>query len=192
MTPPFRVIALVTAFSSASASAASPAPAPAASAAEPESTPDPNTEAEPPATWVEPGPDAKPKPEAVSPPPPPAVDPANHRLVVAGNVITGVGLGAFIMMTTGFLVASDARDRLGFANAREDEDEIAKQEGRARAGNIVGITGAAAMGAFLITGLTLIGVGRARERKRRAALESHRLSPLVGPSTAGVQWVTRF
>lgn len=210
------MIALVTALSSASASAASPAPS-AAPEAEAEAAPASETEAEAEAdagagpeaapkaeagaepavepqgaTWVEPGREPEAGPETVAAAPSPGVDPANHRLVVAGNVITGVGLGTFIMMATGFLVASDARDRLGFATAREDDDEIAKQQARERTGKIIGITGAAATGALLITGLTLIGVGRSRERKRRAALESQRVSPLLGPSTAGIQWVARF
>jgi hypothetical protein len=177
-----RAIALVTALTSAGASASPAEPAP---AAEPDA-------AVHDASWVEPG--RAPAPE-VAPEPGPSViqvDAKNYRLVVAGNILTGVGLGAFIAMTTGFLVASDARDRLGFANARHDEAEIAKQERRERTGNIVGISGAAAAGALLISGLTLIGVGRTRERKRRAALEASRLTPVVGPGIVGVQWVARF
>lgn len=187
MTPPFRVIALAAALSSASASAAVPAP---------ESSPTPASDARAPAeTWVEPNRGAEPEPEAAptsSPGPSPGIDPKNHRLVVAGNVLTGLGLGAFIMMTTGFLVASDGRDRQGFATAREDEDELAKQERRVRTGNIVGITGAAAAGALLISGLTLIGVGRSRERKRRAALTSGSLTPLLSPDMVGARWIVRF
>jgi hypothetical protein len=176
------VIALVAALSSASASAAAPAP----ESSEPAS--DAGTPAE---TWVEPSREPAPGPEP-EPAPSPGIDPKNHRLVVAGNVVTGLGLGAFIMMTTGFLVASDGRDRLGFATAREDEDEIAKQERRVRTGNIVGITGAAATGALLISGLTLIGVGRSRERKRRAALAGGSLVPLLSPRMVGARWVFRF
>jgi hypothetical protein len=119
------------------------------------------------------------------------VDPANHRLVVAGNVVTGLGVGAFIVMTAGFLVASDANDRLGYARAREDDDEIARQQGRLGAGRIMGISAAAAMTAMLVAGLTLIGVGRTRERKRREALETAWV-PMLSPERAGLAWTLRF
>ncbi len=122
------------------------------------------------------------------------VAPENRRLVLAGNIVTGAGLAAFVAMTVGFLVASDARDRLGFARAKSDPDDasIDKFEGRVRTGNIVGISAAAASGALLITGLTLIGVGRSRERKRRAALEEQSVIPVFGRGVAGFSWIGRF
>jgi hypothetical protein len=143
-----------------------------------------------PATWVDPSREEQAPGPASKPPL--RVDPANHKLVVAGNVLTGLGVGAFITMTAGFVVMSGARDELGYAKRREDEDAIAKFEKRERTGLAIGIAGAAATGALLITGLTLIGVGRQRERKRRAALSEQSLLPVLGPRTAGLRWSFRF
>jgi hypothetical protein len=161
---------------STSASAAPAAQAPA--------DPDPQ------GSWVDPARESEPAPEKKSP----GVDPKNYKIALSGNILIGLGVGGFILMATGFLLASDARDRLGYARAKAepDEDVVAKHEGRLRTGNILGITGAAAAGAFLITGITLTALGRSRERKRREALEEQSLAPIFGPGMAGLSWSARF
>lgn len=144
-------------------------------------------------------------PEREGPAPPPSegpeVDPKNYRLVLVGDVITGLGVGTFIMMTAGFVVASAASDKAAGLEAMgndEDQAEIDTLDQRTRTGQIVGFTGAGLTIALLATGISLIAVGRTRERKRREALRDGQQVRLQWPAPslsrrgAAVGWGLRF
>ncbi len=131
----------------------------------------------------------------------PSVDPKNYRLVLVGDVITGLGVGTFIMMTAGFVVASASSDKAaGLKSMGNDEDqaEIDRLDRRTETGQLIGYTGAGLTVALLASGITLIAVGRSRERKRREALQDQPQVRLMWPSPSvsrrglGVGWTLRF
>ncbi|NVB39396.1 hypothetical protein G6O69_16255 [Pseudenhygromyxa sp. WMMC2535] len=128
-----------------------------------------------------------------------AVDPKNYRMVLAGDVLVGLGGAAFIVMAAGLAVGADAsrqHDALSVAD-EPDADKIAKQADRAALGRTLAITGGASAGALMITGIALIAAGRVRERKRREAMFASPLSlslplPVVGREQVGLSWSLRF
>lgn len=160
--------------------------------------PPPGTTSEPPVYET-----SVPEREGPAPPPTegPSVDPRNYRLVLVGDVITGLGVGTFIMMTAGFVVASAASDKASGLKAMgndEDQAEIDALDQRTRTGQIVGYAGAGLTVALLATGISLIAVGRTRERKRREAMPGaaqvrlHMPTPTLSRHGAGVGWSLRF
>lgn len=135
---------------------------------------------------------------AVAPPPaqPIEVDPANYRMVLAGDIVIGFAGAGLVTMLAGLVLRSDAvaqREALGVA-AEPDAAAIARQEQRIETGTILSITGGAAAGALFAAGITLVAVGYARERKRREALEpaSMAAAPLLGPDRVGLSWQIHF
>lgn len=130
-----------------------------------------------PAPAVEPAPivEAPPPPSVPVPPPPPQpieVDPTNYRLVLAGDVLIGLGGVGFVLMGAGLVVRSDAitqRDAQQVAT-EPDLDEIAKQDRRLVLGNTLALVGGVSAAVLMGAGIGLIIGGRARERRRREAL----------------------
>ena len=99
------------------------------------SEPEPS-EPEPEPASVEP-----PAPSIPIPPPPPEtieVDPVNYRIVLAGDVLIGIGGVGFVLMGAGLVVHSDAKvQRDAQASATDpDLDAIAKQDQRLVVGNV--------------------------------------------------------
>lgn len=136
-------------------------------------------------------PEAPPAPVMVMPPPTPIeVDPANYRMVLAGDIVIGLGGAALIAMAVGLGLRSDAvtqRQALS-VGADPDLDAIARQDQRIRAGAITGVTGGVAAGALFVTGITLVALGYERERRRRLALPT----AAVGPEGVGLHWSLHF
>ncbi|PRQ03668.1 hypothetical protein ENSA5_13610 [Enhygromyxa salina] len=133
-----------------------------------------------------------PPPPAVVPPPPAPVeiDPANYRMVLAGDIVIGLGGASLIAMGVGLGIHSDAlgqRQALTVSD-NPDLDAIARQDQRIQDGALTAIVGGAAAGALFVTGITLVALGYKRERERRASL------PVVtlGPRGAALSWSLRF
>ena len=104
------------------------------------SEPEPS-EPEPEPASVEP-----PAPSIPIPPPPPEtieVDPVNYRIVLAGDVLIGIGGVGFVLMGAGLVVHSDAKvQRDAQASATDpDLDAIAKQDERWVVGNVLALAG---------------------------------------------------
>jgi len=144
----------------------------------------------------EPAPDPPP-PTLVAPAPPLAVevDPAHYRMVLAGNIVIGVGGLSLVAMLVGLGLRSDAQTRrraLGVAILR-DPDAIAVQDRRLAAGTTLSIAGGAAAGALFVAGISLVALGYSRERKRRATLTSpSQLAPMLDRERVGLSWLVRF
>jgi SAM-dependent methyltransferase len=100
------------------------------------------------------------------------VDPAHYRMVLAGDIIIGLGGAALVAMGVGLGVRSDAvnQRRAWSVAVNPDADAIARQDRRIHTGTLVAISGGAAAGVLLATGITMVALGYARERKRREAL----------------------
>lgn len=134
-------------------------------------------------------------PPAEPPPPPPTVevDPGNYRMVLAGNVVIGLGGAGLITMLVGLGLRSDAigQRRALTVGADPDEQAIARQQRRIETGTILAITGGAAAGALFATGITLVALGYSRERKRREALRMVAV-PLLGRDRVGLSWTLHF
>lgn len=126
------------------------------------------------------------------PPPPPTVvevDPKHYAMVLAGNIVIGLGGAALVTMAVGLGVRSDAiRQREGLVASGADADALAAQDTRIQTGTVVAISGGAATAALFATGITLVALGYSRERKRR--LELPRAA--VGPRFVGLQWGGEF
>ena len=176
----------------------------AATPAEAEPEPDPQPEIAPVEHTPEPEPEvgqatqdeavisapAPPPAPLLSPPIPIEVDPANYRMVLAGNIVIGLGGAALIAMAVGLGLRSDAltqRQALR-VGAEPDLDAIARQDQRIQSGTITGITGGAAAGVLFVTGITLVALGYERERERRLTLPT----AAVGPQGVGLHWSMRF
>ncbi|MFO7565960.1 MAG: hypothetical protein R6X02_25175 [Enhygromyxa sp.] len=139
----------------------------------------------------------QPPPPTLEPPPPPPlepeVDPANYRMVLAGNVVIGLGGAGLIAMAVGLGIRSDAitrRQALGLAIDR-DPAAIARQDRRIETATILAISGGAATAALFASGITLVALGYSRERKRREALRMS-YAPLLGRDRLGLSWQLRF
>jgi predicted methyltransferase len=136
-------------------------------------------------------------PPAVAVAPPPAqvleVDPINYKLVLAGDIVIGLGGAGLVTMLAGLGVRFDAvnqREALSVAT-EPDLAAITRQDRRIATGTILAITGGAAAAVLFATGITLVAVGHARERKRREALQGV-VAPLFGPTFVGLSWQGRF
>jgi hypothetical protein len=114
-------------------------------------------------------------------------------MVLAGDIVIGLGGAGLVTMLVGLVIRSDAiaqREAIGVA-AEPDPAAIAQQEQRIDTGVILAITGGAAAGALFATGISLVAVGHARERKRREALQMT-AAPLLGRDRMGLSWTLRF
>ena len=135
----------------------------------------------------------EPPPPTVSVPPPPTppkVDPANYRMVLAGDIIIGLSGAAMIVMAVGLGIRSDAvtqRQALTVAELPDDQ-AIARQDQRIETGTVLAISGGASAAALLTTGITLVALGYRRERLRRVNLPQASL----GPRSLSVTWTLRF
>lgn len=122
--------------------------------------------------------------------------PANRNMVIAGNVVTGLGGAGFITMAVGLLVANEADNELGFADVADDAERVAGLEQRRRTGQIIGLVGGISAGVLLATGITLMAVGYRRERLRREQLERQARwgqgGVWVSPQGAAVSWRVSF
>ncbi len=151
----------------------------------------------PPAEATEPPavPVAPPAPVLVPPPPPQPieVDPANYRMVVAGDVLVGLGGVAFIVMAVGLGVRADAKTQRDAQTAAEqpDQAERDRQQRRLETGVGLALGGGIAAAVLIGTGVGLIAGGRARERRRREALV-HVPLPWSSPRGAGLTWSLQF
>jgi len=137
------------------------------------------SEPEPEPASVEP-----PAPSIPIPPPPPEtieVDPVNYRIVLAGDVLIGIGGVGFVLMGAGLVVHSDAKvQRDAQASATDpDLDAIAKQDQRLVVGNVLALAGGVSAALLMSAGIGLIIGGRARERRRRERL-------VIRPSAGGL------
>ncbi len=133
---------------------------------------------------IEPAPAPAPAPRVEAAPPPPSVtiprppapelevDPVNYRIVLAGDVLIGLGGVGFVLLGAGLVLRSDAkvqRDAQQVAT-EPDSTEIAKQERRLVLGNTLAWVGGISAAVLMSAGIGLILGGRARERRRRDAL----------------------
>lgn len=134
-----------------------------------------------------------PQPAATTVPPPAApveVDPANYRMVLAGDIIIGLSGAAMIAMAVGLGIRADAitqRQALTVADI-PDEQAIARQDQRIDTGEILAISGGASAAALLTTGITLVALGYKRERLRRMSLPQ----ASFGPRSLSLSWTLRF
>lgn len=106
----------------------------------------------------------------------------NYQLVVAGDVITGVGGAAFVVAALGVALAYDRRASLESLASNVHDAELSKHrrelEGEARSFTVMGIVSGSVAAALLGTGIPLIVIGHRRERLRseRARIETPELS----------------
>jgi hypothetical protein len=129
---------------------------------------------------VEPQPE--PAPSVVEPPPPTVevpppvqpvgVDPVNYRIVLAGDVLIGLGGIGFVLMGAGLVVRNDAVVQRNAQQVAEQPDpaEIAKQERRLVIGNALALVGGVSAAVLMVAGIGMVIGGRTRERRRREAL----------------------
>ncbi len=132
---------------------------------------------------------------AAKPAPAPATTPADDRdqprpgrgFVIAGSVLTAVGVGLVVGgVTAGAVLGKQAdRDVAEFDTVGE-EDERTDTIDDGQKANLLLITSAAAGGALAITGVALLAVGLAKRRKAARTAVVPALSPsLVGLSVRG-------
>ncbi len=111
-------------------------------------------------------------------------DPANTLkpgagLVIGGVVLSGVSMVGFGLMAGGLVIGNNAVDEfLGASNGAERTAAI----DRGQRGNSLAIAGGVIGGALLITGASLIVVGKSRQRAGGLAL-----TPALSPGYAGLQ-----
>ena len=163
-----------------------------ATATDQPSEPDaPATDPTPPADEPAPAPALRPSP--ATPPPPPTVvevDPRNYSMVLAGDILIGIGGAGLVAMGIGLGIRSDAvsqREGLNYVSDPEP-GQIERQDQRIRTGSVLAAIGGATAGVFMITGITLVALGYRRERLRRASAPMASLSP----TGASVGWSLRF
>lgn len=151
--------------------------------------PDPQVDAEPALPSIEPAPPPPPLP-SLPPPTPIEVDRANYGMVLAGNIVIGLGGVGFIAMVVGLGVRADAVTQRQALSVGSDPDfsAITRQDQRIHTATITAVTGGVAAGALFVTGITLVALGYDRERRRRVALPT----AMVGPEGAGIGWSLRF
>lgn len=119
--------------------------------------------------------EAPPPPSVVIPPAPVQaieVDPVNYRIVLAGDVLIGLGGVGFVLMGAGLVVRNDAMVQRDAQQVAEEPDqaEIAKQERRFTIGNTLALVGGVSAAVLMVSGIGMIIGGRTRERRRRDAL----------------------
>lgn len=134
-------------------------------------------------------------PEA--PPPNYQVDPKNWNMVVAGDVLIGVGMGAFAVMVAGLAVNFQGREAIDRLSLMDDATEAQRKaaQDKARLGSHLAIGGGVATAVLVGTGITLVAVGNRRERLRRETLDAAvpgRLSLLGSRERVGLQWSLDF
>ena len=148
---------------------------------------------------------AEPTPEVVAEPPAPtlsppapapiAVDPRHYKMVLAGDIVIGLGGAALVVMITGLAIRSDAvSQRQALASTSSpDLDALARQDQRRETGTTLAIAGGATSAALFTTGITLVALGYARERKRRETLTWRSLpTPTLAPGQIGLGWSVAF
>ncbi len=111
----------------------------------------------------------------------PAPDRQNLRLVIAGDVVTGLGIGGFLLMAAGLVVRSNGLSNATYAAQRGDDADYRAANDRADLGSTLAITGGVTALVLVTTGVALIVTGRRRERRRREAMET---MPPASGSTA--------
>jgi hypothetical protein len=149
-----------------------------------EGTVEPAGAVEPPAPSITPAPAA-----------PIEVDPRNYRMVLAGDLVIGAGGVGLIVMIAGLGIRSDAiAQRQALAGSIDpDAGALARQDRRRASATTLAITGGAASAALFTTGITLVALGYARERKRREGLAWQAIpSPSFGHRQLGLSWRVRF
>lgn len=138
---------------------------------------------------------AEPPPPVLVPPPaqPLEVDPRNYNMVLAGNIVIGLGGAGLVTMIVGLGVRADAANQRGALGVAVDPDTaaIARQDRRIQTATILAISGGAAAGALFVSGIALVALGHARERKRRESL-SLIPAPSFGRSSVGLRWSLEF
>ena len=102
------------------------------------------------------------------------VDPLNWNIVLAGNILTGVGVAGFLLMAGGLAARHDAQERMStvgttsnLAGLQQKRDKFRQQR---KVGEVLALSGGIAAAAFVSTGLGLMFWGRAREKQRRESL----------------------
>jgi hypothetical protein len=143
-------------------------------------------------------------PAPVLTPPQPAapveleVDPRNYRMVLAGDIVIGLAGAGLIAMVAGLGIRADARSQRAALTVATspDVDAIAHQDQRIELGTILAISGGVTAGAMFTTGITLVALGYARERKRRESERVGALTLVPSPSFDrtgfGLRWSLRF
>jgi hypothetical protein len=138
---------------------------------------------------------AEPPPPVLVPPPaqPVEVDPRNYNMVLAGNIVIGLGGAGLVAMIVGLGLRGDAisQRRALAVSVEPDTAAIARQDRRISTGTILAISGGAASGALFVTGITLVSLGYARERKRRESLSLIPV-PSFDRVSVGLRWSLRF
>ncbi|TPV93345.1 MAG: hypothetical protein B7733_20975 [Myxococcales bacterium FL481] len=129
-------------------------------------------------------------------PPLPAVDPANYRLSLTGNILSGLGVVSFLGSVASLVVRRDADAKLDYPQIDEDPADIAQRrrdlDQRKQAATISMWTTAAMAVGLVSAGATMITVARRREAKRRERLGLSAFVPVLAPRSAGVVWLLRW
>ncbi len=124
------------------------------------------------------------------------VDPQNYRLSMAGNIVAGLGVGAFVGAVASVVVANDAREKRGFPGIAGDEPgQVAERDRWTRRRRVAGIAAAssAALSVGMISaGVAMITLARKRELVRRQRLGLAVWFPLFEPGLTGVQLAVRW
>ncbi|GEM_PF-5328740 len=126
------------------------------------------------------------------------VDPANYRMVLAGDVVVGLGGVGFVTMAAGLALRADASRRESALAAAQPPDRAAidEQSRRSSLGTNLALVGGVSAVVLIGAGVTMIALGRARERARRRSLGSARRAglwvPTVGRGQLGLSYTLRF
>ena len=115
-------------------------------------------------------------------------------LIVAGAVLTGVGLGVGVGGTTAFgLRAQDRADKVEQAGTTNPDnltlDQVRSLDDEGQQAETLQIVMGAVGGALAVTGIALIAVGAV---KRKKAKKQTALAPSFGPGYAGIALSGRF
>ena len=126
----------------------------------------------------------------------PRVDPANRKLVLAGNFVTGAGGIAFLTMAAGLVVRGTAKSQLDHPASEMEGDSYREEQRRnLRIGNGLAIGGGIGAVVLFSVGIALMATGYKRERARRQKM-SHHFSPTFdrgeAGATVGGSWKIRF
>ena len=120
----------------------------------------------------------------------PAGPPPGRNLMIAGGVVTGLGVGGLGVMAAGMVVGgqNNAIDDL----PTNDLDTRASRFDQGRLGNALAIAGAAGGAVLLGAGVALLVIGAKRKREAGGGDASAAVVPVVGAGQLGLGVVGRF
>jgi hypothetical protein len=109
-------------------------------------------------------------------------------LLIAGGVLTGVGVAGLAVGFAGMGMGAAANDVSG---VEDDPEKRGDQFSRGRSANVMAIVGSVAGGVLVVTGVALIGIGAKRKKDAKQMARRPMVVPMVG-RTNGLALTGRF